>query len=111
MTPVFLKRDDLVEKHQELLDVLKWNKDVKTQHEQLIKAYPCKMNQGILDGSELTADIYIDNILGGGAFKGKHDQAPCSNNQGHIHCLQETRHGSLSVPLIPRKVARANSWP
>jgi hypothetical protein len=69
MIPIFSKRDDLVEKHRELLDVLKWNKDVQTQHEQLIKAYPCEMNQGILDGFELTADIYVNDILGATAFK------------------------------------------
>jgi hypothetical protein len=40
-----------------------------TLQELLVKAYPCKVNQGILVGSKLTANIYIDNILGAATFK------------------------------------------
>jgi hypothetical protein len=47
--------------------MLKW--DNPTLQELLVKAYPCKVNQGILAGSKLTANIYVDNILGAAAFK------------------------------------------
>ncbi len=47
--------------------MLKWNSP--TLHELLVKAYPCEVNQGILAGSKLTANIYIDDILGAAAFK------------------------------------------
>jgi hypothetical protein len=47
--------------------MLKW--DNPTLHELLVKAYSCKVNQGILAGSELTANIYVDDVLGAAAFK------------------------------------------
>ncbi len=68
MILVYSRRNDLVEKHQVLLDMLKWNSSPALQ-EVLIKAYPCKVNQGILIGSKLTANIYVDDILGAAAFK------------------------------------------
>jgi hypothetical protein len=67
MILVYSKRNKLVEKHQVLLDMPKW--DSPTLQELLIKAYPCKVNQGILVGSKLTANIYVDDILGAAAFK------------------------------------------
>jgi hypothetical protein len=67
MISVYSRRNDLVEKHQDLLDMLKW--DNPTLHELLVKAYPCKVNQGILAGPELTANIYVDDILGAATFK------------------------------------------
>ena len=66
MILVYSKRNDLVEKHQVLLDMLKW--DNPTLQELLIKAYPCEVNQGILFGSKLTANIYVDDILGAATF-------------------------------------------
>jgi hypothetical protein len=45
----------------------KW--DSPTFQELLVKAYPCEVNQGILVGSKLTANIYVDDILGAAAFK------------------------------------------
>ena len=65
MILVYSKRNYLVEKHQVLLDMPKW--DSPTLQELLVKAYPCKVNQGILVGSKLTANIYVD-ILGAAAF-------------------------------------------
>jgi hypothetical protein len=62
-----LKRNNLVKKHQVLLDMPKW--DSPTLQELLVKAYPCKVYQGILVGSKLTANIYVDDILGAFAFK------------------------------------------
>ncbi len=67
MISVYSRRNDLVQKHRDLLDMLKW--DNPTLHELLIKAYPCKVNQGIQVGSEFTANIYVDDILGAAAFK------------------------------------------
>ncbi len=67
MILVYSKRNNLVEKHQVLLDILKW--DSPTLQELLVKAYPCEVNQGILVGSELTANINVDDVLGATAFK------------------------------------------
>jgi hypothetical protein len=67
MILVYSKRNDLVKKHQVLLDMPKW--DSPTLQELLIKAYPCKVNQGIQVGSKLTVNIYVDDILGTAAFK------------------------------------------
>jgi hypothetical protein len=68
MILVYSRRNDLVEKHQVLLDMLKWDSSPVLQ-EVLIKAYPCKVNQGMLIGSKLTANIYVDDILSAAAFK------------------------------------------
>jgi hypothetical protein len=67
MILVYSKRNDLVEKHQVLLDMPKW--DSPTLQELLVKAYPCGVNEGILVGSKLTAIIYVDDILGAATFK------------------------------------------
>jgi hypothetical protein len=67
MILVYSKRNDLVKKHQVLLDMPKW--DSPTLQELLVKAYPCEVNQGILVGSELTANIYVDDIPCTAAFK------------------------------------------
>jgi hypothetical protein len=67
MILVYSRRNDLVKKHPDLLDKLKW--DSPTLHKLLVKAYPCEVNQGILAGSKLTANIYVNNILGATAFK------------------------------------------
>jgi hypothetical protein len=68
MISVYSRRNDLVKKHQVLLDMLKWDSSPALQ-EVLIKAYPCKVNQCTLIGSELTVNIYVDDILGTAAFK------------------------------------------
>ncbi len=62
---------DLVNKHRELLDLLKWQKDpVKVK---LIQAFSCKINPGIKEEpgiiTPLSANIYIDNILAAAAYK------------------------------------------
>jgi hypothetical protein len=67
MILVYSKKNDLVEKHRVLLDMPKW--DSPTLQELLVKAFPCKVNQGILVGSKLTANIYVDDILGAATFK------------------------------------------
>jgi hypothetical protein len=66
---IFSKRDDLVDKHHDLLNVLKWLDDLFTQREQLTRAHPCKLKQGINDDDELTAVIYVDDILGATVFR------------------------------------------
>jgi hypothetical protein len=72
MIIVYSKRRDLVEKHKDLLDLLKW--DEKHTHQlELVQAFGCKINQGVKNElgkiKPLTANIYVDNILGALAFK------------------------------------------
>ena len=72
MIPIYSQRKDLVDKHKDLLDLLKWDKCNIHQHE-LIQAFGCKINQGVLNElgeiKPLTANIYVDDILGASAFK------------------------------------------
>ncbi len=38
---------------------------------QLVRAFKCDLNTGILDDDPLTANIYIDDILAAAAFKAR----------------------------------------
>ncbi len=66
---IFSKRDNLVDKHCDLLNLLKWLDDLFTQREQLTRAHPCELNQGINDDDKLTAVNYVDDILGATVFR------------------------------------------
>ncbi len=70
MITVYAQRDDLVEKHKKLLDELKWSDDLSPRSD-LVKAFPCKINQGVVDDQGLlvpmTANIYVDDILAAAA--------------------------------------------
>jgi hypothetical protein len=70
MVLVYSQRTDLVEKHKDLIDLLKWDKNPSIK---LIQAFKCELNQGVLNKHEdihpLTANIYVDNILGASVFK------------------------------------------
>ena len=72
MITVYSKRRDLVEKHKDLLDLLKWDEKHTPQLE-LVQVFGCKINQGVKNElgkiKPLTANIYVDNILGALAFK------------------------------------------
>jgi hypothetical protein len=72
MITVYSKRRDLVEKQKDLLDLLKWDEKHTPQLE-LVQAFSCKINQGVKNElgeiKPLTANIYVDNILGTLAFK------------------------------------------
>ncbi len=70
MITVYAQRDDLVEKHKKLLDDLKWSDDLSPRSD-LVKAFPCKINQGVVNDQGLlvpmTASIYVDDILAAAA--------------------------------------------
>jgi hypothetical protein len=70
MILVYSERTDLVEKHKDLIDLLKWYKNPSAKR---VQAFKCDLKQGILnkhrDIHPLTANIYVDNILGASAFK------------------------------------------
>jgi hypothetical protein len=72
MITVYAQRDDLVDKHKKLLDELKWSDDL-SQRPDLVKAFPCSVNQGVVDEEEegllvpMTASIYVDDILAAAA--------------------------------------------
>jgi hypothetical protein len=69
---VLSHRDDLVQKHNELLNMVKWHDEPDTTPD-LCRAHPCDINHGVLDDSgkikPLEANIYIDDILATAAFK------------------------------------------
>jgi hypothetical protein len=101
---IFSKRDDLVDKHRDLLNLLKWLDDLFTQCEQLTRAHPCKLNQGINDDDKLTVVIYVDDILGTMVSRKNMKRLLAA-------IIEETQYCSLSVSLISQKVGRINSWP
>ena len=63
---------DLVEKHTELLSLLKWD-DLLAASQSITQAVPCALNQGVLDhnGNVIATDgnIYVDDILSAGVPK------------------------------------------
>jgi hypothetical protein len=70
MIPVYSQRTDLVKKHKDLINLLMWDENPSVE---IIQAFKCELNQGVLtkhgDKYPLTANIYVDGILGASAFK------------------------------------------
>ncbi len=70
MIPVYSQGTDLVKKHKDLIDLLKWDENPSIE---LVQAFKCELNQGVLnkhrDVYPFTANIYVDDILGASAFK------------------------------------------
>jgi hypothetical protein len=65
---IYSQQDDLVVKHKTLLDILNWVMPALDKV-QLVKAFKCDLNKGVLDDNPLTANIYIDDILAAAAYK------------------------------------------
>jgi hypothetical protein len=69
---VLMQQTNLVEKHKDFIDALRWVEEDSTQQE-FISAFPCKINRGVLDSNgnllPITAKIYVDDILGAAAFR------------------------------------------
>ena len=72
MITVYSKHRDLVEKHKDLLDLLKWDEKHTPQLE-LVQVFGCKINQGVKNElreiKPLTTNIYVNDILGALASK------------------------------------------
>jgi hypothetical protein len=70
LIPVLSQKNDLIQKHNELLNMVKWHDKKDTI---LCRAHPCDINQGVLDDSgkvkPLEGNIYVDDILAAAAFK------------------------------------------
>ncbi len=68
---VLSQRDNLIKKHEDLLNILHWAEENCTCPE-LVQAFPCKINSSILDSNgniiPMTAYIYVDDILFLAAF-------------------------------------------
>jgi hypothetical protein len=71
MITVLSTNKDLVNKHRELLDLLKWQ-EAPTETE-LVQAFSCDINPGIKEEpgiiTLLSANIYVDDILAAAAYK------------------------------------------
>jgi hypothetical protein len=69
---IYLERTDLVEKHAELLSLLKWD-DLLGASQSITPAVPCALNQGVLDNNgnviATNGNIYVDDILSAGVSK------------------------------------------
>ncbi len=69
---VLAQQTDLVKKHKDFIDKLRWVEEDCTQPE-FVHAFLCKINRSVLDliGNSLpiTANIYVDDILGAAAFQ------------------------------------------
>ena len=63
--PIYFFREDLVIKHKDLLDTLKWDESPAAPN--FVKAVRCELNKGVLnDDSTLSlpsAEIYVDDIM------------------------------------------------
>ncbi len=72
MISVYLQRNDLVEKHRNLLDKLRWIDENQVCPEP-VRAFPCNLNCGITlksgDLSPMIANIYVNDILATAAFR------------------------------------------
>ena len=70
LIPIYFNRPELVDKHRELLNQLKWNTGSTAQK---TRAFRCPINTGMLneDGTlkPVTAPIYVDDILLAAALK------------------------------------------
>jgi hypothetical protein len=70
MIPVYSQQTDLVKKHKDLINLLKWDENPSVE---LVQVFKCELNQGVLnkhgDIYPLTANIYIKDILRASAFK------------------------------------------
>ena len=73
---ILSQRDDLIEKHKDLLDALRWV-DEYTEYTRpvLVRAFPCDINPGVIspDGNmtPMTANIYVNDILAAAALREK----------------------------------------
>ncbi len=60
MIPVYSQHTDLVEKHKDLINLFKWDKNPCVE---LVQAFKCELNQGVLneygDIYPLTANMYV----------------------------------------------------
>ena len=69
---IYLERTDLVEKHAELLSLLKWD-DLLGTSQSITPTVPCALNQGVLDNNgnviATDGDNYVDDILSAGVSK------------------------------------------
>jgi hypothetical protein len=70
MITVYAQQDDLVDKHKNLLDELKWSDDLSPRPN-LVKAFPSDINKGVMDDKgvllPMMASIYVDDILAAAA--------------------------------------------
>ena len=70
MITVYAQRDDLVDKHKNLLDKLMWSDDLSPRSD-LTKVIPCNINKGVIGDKgillPMTANIYVDDILAAAA--------------------------------------------
>jgi hypothetical protein len=71
MITVLSTNGDLVNKHRELLDLLKWQE--APAKVKLVQAFSCKINPGIKEEpgiiTLLSANIYVDDTLAAAAYK------------------------------------------
>ena len=72
---ILSQRCDLIAKHKELLDALRWIKEYATHNRPaLVRAFPCEINRGVLDSNgniiPMRANIYVDDILAAAALRG-----------------------------------------
>ncbi len=69
---IYLERTDLVEKHAELLSLLKWD-DLLGTSQSITPAIPWALNQGVLNNNRnviaTNGNIYVDDILSAGVSK------------------------------------------
>jgi hypothetical protein len=82
MITVFSTRSNLVQKHRELLDPLKWQEYAPVKHG-LVQAFACEINPGVMKEEPqactlLSANIYVDIILAAAVHKKTTERLPAA---------------------------------
>jgi hypothetical protein len=95
---IYHERTDLIEKHAELLSLLKWD-DLLGTSQSITPDVPCALSQGVLDnnGNVISTDgnIYVSDILRTGvskdyvkkSLKRLCKKTSCSNYRSNIYSL------------------------
>jgi hypothetical protein len=110
--PVYFSRDDLVGRHKDLLDALKW--DDKPLAIDLAKDAKCKLDQGVVNDDMIlapsSAEVYVDNIMGAAVSKEWILKLLATIIKSFFCCLRSTTNGCLAMSSFIRKVEQINCW-
>ncbi len=96
-------RSNLVQKHRELLETLKWQEDAPVKHG-LVQAFACEMNPSVMKDepgicTPLSANIYGQHASSSSTQK-DNGKTACSNNWSNFCGLWSTQHNCPPMPAI-----------
>ncbi len=110
MIPIYSQQDDLVVKDKTLLNILNWATPA-LYNVQLVKAFKCNLNKGVLDDNLLTANIYVDDILAVAAYKARMVRLLAAIIEAIFFDLWCAGHVCTPMPPLTQKVGRTYGRP